>query len=952
MNGHTDSEQVDRKHADQISLLSAFFNSTSSPSLLLRADALVESILSVPADDRYAELTRQCSGDARLFDFVVRLLWLHELSLDSPSLSRHTSPPLTNPIRLSPGHLLAGRYRVERELGRGAMGSVYEATDELLPRKVALKILHVADVPDSVGRPRLLEEAFAQARPQHDCVAAVWDVVRDEDIEILVLEFVAGGTLQNVLRIGPMKPSQVATLARDLFEGLAAAHSQGVIHGDLKPANLGISAYGRLKILDFGLATLLDSLRPRSSRDESRSASPPRASSLHQLQSSAPFLRDIRGTPAYMSPELFLGWPKSPTNDLFSCGLVLFECLTGRLPVDTAKRIPYNFSLGTRLPASPREINPQVPEFLDTLIVNLLRHDPSERPKSANDVLDWLQTAVSGSKGERVDPLSPDTAADWPVKARGNSRFRTLGIAGLSLFVLALPLTLLRHSDRSVNEGTAPESPAQRSFTAALEALDNREFRTARTCFADAVGYDSTFALAYYHWSKVEEFWDQPEEARRLASKAFEYRDNLSFQDRDLVEGWYFAITGKSEEALRLMEERLAAHPNEPELLYQVGRVHFRHRNDYRAAVELYLRAARAMPRLPKAFNDMAYCYAYLNLPDSALWSAREYVRLQPNEANPYDTLGDIFMLSSPESAEGCYRKALEIKANFPVPQEKLFHTALRAGRVDEAQGFIARMLDSDEVVYRAKGRRYQAQLELAFGRLSSALTACDQGVEADELERARSDSAALKLVTRAFVRQALGEGDVVLEDLELALRRPTLFGIGVRHEARLHRVRLLSRFGRSADAWALADSVAKDASIPRQTNYLGYEAVGHILLDLGRFDEAVSAFDRGLETTGFDPPRLLFARGEALASAGQAEAAIRDLRAALARATFEHADDPMQYVHGLALLGRLLEVSGDAAGAAESYRQVLFFWDRADSPLQAVAQEAREGLRRTIPES
>ena len=214
-----------------------------------------------------------------------------------------------------PGTVLAGRYRITGLLGRGGMGEVYRADDLKLEQPVALKFLpHGLDA-DGERLARFYREVRVARQVSHPAVCRVYDVGEAEGHFFLSMELVDGENLASLLRrIGRLPPDKALDIARQLCAGLAAAHEKGVLHRDLKPANLMLDGQGNVRITDFGLAGLAESLREEDVRS---------------------------GTPCYMSPEQLQGREVSVRSDIYALGLVLYELYTGppRLPGQVARRV-------------------------------------------------------------------------------------------------------------------------------------------------------------------------------------------------------------------------------------------------------------------------------------------------------------------------------------------------------------------------------------------------------------------------------------------------------------------------------------------------------------------------------------------------------------------------------------------------------------------------------------
>jgi alkyl hydroperoxide reductase subunit AhpC len=208
-----------------------------------------------------------------------------------------------------PGTML-GHYRVEVELGQGSFASVFRAHDTVLDRPVALKVFKAGSAAPPLA---ILAEARAAAALNHPNVCTIFAVDDSEGVPVISMELVDGQPLSAMLQDGALPAGQVASLGRQVAQGMAAAHGLGIVHGDLKPANLLVTRGGVVKITDFGLA---------------RRAPPPQTGDETQEWPSAE-AGGISGTPSYMSPEQARGEPITPRSDVFSLGVVLYEMLTG-----------------------------------------------------------------------------------------------------------------------------------------------------------------------------------------------------------------------------------------------------------------------------------------------------------------------------------------------------------------------------------------------------------------------------------------------------------------------------------------------------------------------------------------------------------------------------------------------------------------------------------------------
>jgi serine/threonine-protein kinase len=332
------------------------------------------------------------------------------LSLLEADSDRTLSAPAGVPTPLQP--ITVGPYRVIGPLGRGGMGEVFLADDSRLHRKVALKALQ-AQAGDEATR-RILREARAAARLDHPSIARVYDVIEHDGRLFMVMEYANGETL-NKMGI-PLAIDRATAIASELADALAYAHEAGVVHGDVKPANVIVTATGRLKLLDLGVARVT---RANDTKGTLTTEDP----------------RGIvrGGTPAYMAPEQWFGATASERSDIYSLGVILFELLAGRRPFvgDDAIALATVATQST----APRleEFRPGVPVALASLVSSMLSRDPAGRPSSAAEVRSRL-ASIQGSPGGR------DTGATTMPVTRRRPSLRVLMPATLLLTIAAIGL--------------------------------------------------------------------------------------------------------------------------------------------------------------------------------------------------------------------------------------------------------------------------------------------------------------------------------------------------------------------------------------------------------------------------------------------------------------------------------------------------------------------------------
>jgi serine/threonine protein kinase len=268
---------------------------------------------------------------------------------------------------LGPGTVLS-HYRIEEQIGSGSFASVFRAQDTTLHRPVALKVLKI-DSPNNAGA--VLAEARAAAALNHTNVCTVYSVDDSEGVPIIAMEYLVGRPLSRAIEDGPLAIDLCTNVAQQIAAGMAAAHAGGVVHGDLKPANIFVTDAGVVKLLDFGL-----------SRRELRSSSPEDTTELLGIGSES-----VAGTPCYMSPEQAAGEKATPTSDIFSFGATAFEMLTGRRAFDgdnVLQVLDHIRNADAELLAS------QVPEPFASILARALAREPRERSITMREIADEL----------------------------------------------------------------------------------------------------------------------------------------------------------------------------------------------------------------------------------------------------------------------------------------------------------------------------------------------------------------------------------------------------------------------------------------------------------------------------------------------------------------------------------------------------------------------------------
>ena len=333
----------------------------------IKAVSPEETAKSSRMEERLANLEALiCRLDTELNQQMERSL-ISTRMFAAPASTGGSAMPTT---LLSLATALEGRYQVLSELGRGGMGIVYHAYDKQLKEQVAIKLLSPLLSTDNEALERLTREVSLARRVTHPNVIRIHDIAEVNGLHYVSMEYFGGTNLkEHVKRSGSLSLLNAYQILSQMCDGLEAAHSQGVVHRDLKSQNVMVGPTGQIKIIDFGLAR-----------------------SVHLEGMTATGL--IMGTPEYMAPEQVSGKHVDERADIYALGVILFEMLTGRVPFTGDSPIAVGFQQLKDPPPSPRSINPQIPEDVEKIILKALEKNPSQRYRNVDELRKDFESAL------------------------------------------------------------------------------------------------------------------------------------------------------------------------------------------------------------------------------------------------------------------------------------------------------------------------------------------------------------------------------------------------------------------------------------------------------------------------------------------------------------------------------------------------------------------------------
>jgi len=493
-------------------------------------------------------------------------------------------------------------YRIIGKLGVGGMGEVFLAEDVKLERKVAIKMLPAKSLADGHARKRLLREAKAAATLDHPNICGIHEVNEEGDSLFIVMQYVDGATLSKKIKDNPLSPAEVADIGIQVAEALAEAHSHGIIHRDVKPQNVIITPRGQVKVLDFGLAK---QVRDAEALDLN-------AKTESRLTEEG----QVVGTAGYMSPEQLRGVNIDARSDLFSLGVTLYECATGKPAFSGSSVIEISSQVLQVEPQRPSHVNQDVPRGLENIILKAMAKDIQARYQSAGALLEDLRKLRGGltdGTGFRTRQMSgglgslPMTAPLTEALQKKRVKIALLLIVAIAILGFLWALHFLRSSPLQ------PSPQASVWYERGADEIRAGTYYQASKDLEQSIENDPSFALAHARLAEAYAEIDNTERAMEELLRALSLapdRSALSSLDSLYLDG--IAATVRRDFAGAIdyygkIADR-ASSAEKPNAFVDLGRAHEKSDNIDKA-IDYYAQAVRIDPQSAPAFLHLGILY-------------------------------------------------------------------------------------------------------------------------------------------------------------------------------------------------------------------------------------------------------------------------------------------------------------------------------------------------------
>ncbi len=826
---------------------------------LAQIEEVFHEAMSYDREERRAYLNQACAGNAVMLREVESLVAAYDSSsglLDETAVTLAMKVMGSRPDQSMVGQEV-GVYKILSSLGQGGMGTVYLAEDSRLNRKVALKFISSDFISDGWARRQLIKEAQAVATLDHPNISAVYGFEEIGEHSFIVMQYIEGETLADLIRNDSLPSNQIAPLAQQIVSALSNAHAHGIIHRDIKPKNIMVTPSAQVKVLDFGLAKSA----PKAVEDSTESISDLAPGGM------------LMGTVAYMSPEQLRGEKVDHRSDIFSLGTVLYEMASGKNPYAHQTNAEVISAIMSREPRSLRQIAVKCPRGLEGIVNRCLQKDRANRYQSAAELLIDLENVQRGH------------ALATPIRRYLNVRYAAF--AALSVLVVVVATFIYRAWKRpalvvmaiNCEQGVDLDPKQCKELSDGLVRTLSRRNGLRVASSDDVAGIFGRHTVSpertgrdlnanFVMFGTVSRGQSGPtlnmgvvrvSDGQRVFERSYQLTpDKLSLLEQRVSLEAAFQIPLPTDEEDKALWELIAANENRsPQgyALYLQGRKKWALRDgeNIKAAIEDFRRATELEPGFAEAYAGLANCYVLLPtvahgssaLPtkeamNRAGWAARQALLFGDNLAESHDANALVLWKGDWDwqNAEKEFQKAIALNPDY-LPARANYSMFLQlVGRPQEAirESEVAMNMDP---LSGASVMNYCRALYVArqFDQADKCL---------DRLATDRPDYVAGKYV-HGIVYVALGrlpEATKIFE--EIYAKNPAYGGAMLGYTYGIA--------GRQADA----QRILWEMQEYKKQHYLPDQELGLIYLGLNDLDNAWPLFRKAVEEK-FPPTQSIF---------------------------------------------------------------------------------------------
>ena len=609
---------------------------------------------------------------------------------------------------------LIGIYQVGNKIGQGGMGEVYDAVDTKLNRRVALKFLTGSSSDDQLARRQLIREAQAIALLDHPNICSIYGIEQIEDFNFIVMPYIEGETLAEFIKNSVFSRERILSLTRQIVSAVAFAHSNGIVHRDLKPANIMIKTDGQIKILDFGLAKIVEKISDFETAVENTDS----------------ISRDglIIGTVSYMSPEQLRGEKLDFQSDIFSVGIILFELMVGKNPFQRESQAETIAALLSEVPPFERDFRNIIPIGLPEIVSKSLQKDKSKRFQSAAEMLVELDNLKATRNVNGISKLGRKSYAMFLVVIL----ILTVLFAGMFFYEKKTPRRSLAlvpvTSESDLTEYEYLADGLTRSLTESLSAISSLDVKKEtyvsslknKQLSLQEVGrkLNVDIVVAGNLTRRPDNFYLNIKILRTADNSILDSSDFLGQESNlvDLQEQVAERVTSIMQFDLTETDRNQMARENSqnPEALelYFKGRYYWSRRksNDLRTAIEYFTQATDLDPSYAKAWSGLADSYTLYSVPGKsgfisteeaiikAKAAAKNALKLNDSLCEPYHSLGMIKLRFEWDwkGAEKDFRMALKLDPEYAPAFSGLSNLYLITGRLDDSLAEAQKLKEFD----------------------------------------------------------------------------------------------------------------------------------------------------------------------------------------------------------------------------------------------------------------